>query len=292
MGEDEQRDDPIPGDDEIGSDDIDTDDAAGETVLGGRITPAQRQRAERVLTWVLAIALVLSLAGVVYVALVPPQTGDTFTEFYLLGPNGNASEYPTNLTTNETGTVIIGVSNHERKSVEYRVRVTRNGTQTAERTISVADGETREFRVNLTAPADPGRYRFRFLLYNETSPDPYLRTRLWIQVRNESVFGNATTPDDATVPNGSTGNATTPETTQTPSGSPGTTTPTDPSGTQTPTPSSAPTATPTATPTPSPDSTSASDRSSNGTTASRESYGPVLPSATYRPSTQQSIAVR
>lgn len=220
--------DPISGD-ETGTDDTDINDADGEALLGGRISPAQRQRAERVLTWILAIALALSLAGVVYVALVPPQTGSTFSEFYLLGPNGNASGYPTTLTTNETGTVIVGISNHERKSVEYRVRVTRNGTQMTDRSLSVADGETREFRMNLTAPADPGRYRIRFMLYNETSSDPYLRTRLWIQVRNESVFGNGTSSGNTTAPNGSTGNTTTPDdqadTTPTPGNSSATTTP-------------------------------------------------------------------
>lgn len=283
MGEDEQSDDPIPGDDETGSDDSKTDDVGGEAALGGRITPAQRQRAERVLTWVLAIALALSLAGVVYVALVPPQTGTAFTEFYLLGPDGNASGYPTNLTTNETGTVIVGISNHERKSVEYRMRVTRNGTQTTERTVSVADGDTSEFQVNLTAPADPGRYRVRFLLFNETSSDPDLQTRLWIQVRNESVVANGTTSGNATAPNGSSGNATTttdppdtsptpstPEPTQTPDDTEGSSTLGESSGAQTAGSSQASTATRTPTSTPPPDGTPTPDGSASVTTASSE----------------------
>ncbi|RXK46918.1 DUF1616 domain-containing protein [Halorientalis pallida] len=274
--------DPISVDDETGSEAMDTDDTDsgdedGEAVLGGRISAAQRQRAERALTWILAIALALSLAGVVYVALVPPQSGSTFSEFYLLGPDGNASEYPTTLAPNQTGTVVVGISNHERKSVEYRMRVSLNGTQTAERTVSVADGDTREFRVNLTAPADPGRYRVRFLLYNETSADPSLRTRLWIQVRNESVVGNETTPGNATAPNGSTDNATTPTdrsdtsptpSTLTPDGTTGTVTPGDSSGTQTAGPSQAPTATRTATSTPPPVDTSTPDGSASVTTAS------------------------
>jgi len=42
-----------------------------------------------------------------------PRLGETFTEFYILGPGGNASCYPTNLTVNETGGVILGLMNHE-----------------------------------------------------------------------------------------------------------------------------------------------------------------------------------
>jgi hypothetical protein len=280
--------DPISGDDETGSeatdtDDADSDDEDGKALLGGRISAAQRQQAERALTWILAIALALSLAGVVYVALVPPQSGSTFSEFYLLGPNGNASGYPTTLTTNETGTVIVGISNHERKSVEYRMRVTWNGTQTTERTLGVADGDTSEFRVNLTAPADPGRYRVRFLLYNETSSEPYLRTRLWIQVRNESVVANGTTSGNATAPNGSSGNATTPtdpsdtsptpstpEPTQTPDDTEGSATPGESSEAQTAGPSQASTATRTPTSTPPPDGTPTPDGSTSVTTASSE----------------------
>jgi len=67
----------------------------------------------RVATWVLAIALVVSVAAVVYVALTLQDMTDPYTEFYVLGPDGNASEYPTRLAPGEMGEVIVGVSNHE-----------------------------------------------------------------------------------------------------------------------------------------------------------------------------------
>ena len=58
--------------------------------------------------WIERIALSFGLS----IAVVP-----------LLGPGGNASGYPTNLTVNETGNVIIGVANHEGATVSYTVLV-------------------------------------------------------------------------------------------------------------------------------------------------------------------------
>ena len=138
------------------------------------------------LTVVLALALVASIGGVVYVAVTPQQTGESFTEFYVLGPEGNASDYPTNLTTGGSGEVILGVTNNERRDLDYRVEVTWNGTTTAERRLRVPQGETREVPMDLTAPEEPGRYRVRFNLYVDNGSDTvYHRLRLWVQVRDE-----------------------------------------------------------------------------------------------------------
>jgi uncharacterized membrane protein len=52
-----------------------------------------------------------------------PKTGETFTEFYLLGPTGTAEGYPRNLTTNENATVIIGVVNHEHQLINYTIEI-------------------------------------------------------------------------------------------------------------------------------------------------------------------------
>ncbi len=74
------------------------------------------------LTVALAASIVIAGGSLAYVVLTP-RPGETFTEFYILGPGGNASNYPTNLTANETGSVIIGVVNHEAATVNYTVRV-------------------------------------------------------------------------------------------------------------------------------------------------------------------------
>src|SRR5439155_11679809 len=74
------------------------------------------------LTVALAASIVVAGGTLAYVVL-SPRPGERFTEFYILGPSGNASSYPTNRTVNETGSVIIGVVNHESATVKYTVRV-------------------------------------------------------------------------------------------------------------------------------------------------------------------------
>jgi len=38
---------------------------------------------------------------------------EPFTEFYILGPEGKADNYPTDYVLGENGTVIVGIVNHE-----------------------------------------------------------------------------------------------------------------------------------------------------------------------------------
>ncbi len=66
------------------------------------------------LSWPFAIVLVLLEAfSALGYTLVPPYDNEAYTEFYLLGPDGKAANYPTKLTIGEVGTVITGIVNHE-----------------------------------------------------------------------------------------------------------------------------------------------------------------------------------
>jgi uncharacterized membrane protein len=145
---------------------------------------------ERVLTWVLAAALVASLIGVIYVATTPGGTTDPYTEFYILGPDGNASEYPTNLSVGESGTIIVGLTNHERREMQYTVALATNTSTVTTRTVTVPDEATWEDRFTFT-PESPGRTRLRILLYRGDSAnlaeEPYRRLRLWVNVRSPAT---------------------------------------------------------------------------------------------------------
>jgi len=74
------------------------------------------------LTIALAASTVIAGGTLAYVVLTPGP-GETFTEFYILGSGGNASGYPTKLNVSQNGSVIIGVANHEGKTVNYTVRI-------------------------------------------------------------------------------------------------------------------------------------------------------------------------
>ena len=81
---------------------------------------------DRVLTVILLITIIVSICMVVYV-IVTPKQGEKFTEFYLLGMEGMADEYPTKLTVGENGKLIISVVNHEYADVSYRLEVKLDG---------------------------------------------------------------------------------------------------------------------------------------------------------------------
>jgi uncharacterized membrane protein len=78
--------------------------------------------ADKALTIVLVISIVLAVSALIYVVAVP-RPGEAFTEFYILGPDGTASGYPNNLTVGEEGEVIVGIVNHEQRTVNYTVEV-------------------------------------------------------------------------------------------------------------------------------------------------------------------------
>lgn len=144
-----------------------------------------KSRVNRILTVVLFACLVVAVGVTVYIV-VTPHVGERFTEFYLLGPSGKAYGYPTNLTVGESGTVIIGVVNHEYENVSYRVVVVFDNE-----TVGVIDGimleheEVWERNFTFTAEKAGERLKLEFFLFREGVEEPYQSLHLWVTVRQE-----------------------------------------------------------------------------------------------------------
>ena len=79
-------------------------------------------KVDKILTVILAVAIIASIATLGYI-IVTPKQGERFTEFYILGPSGKAEGYPRNLRVGEEASVIIGIANHEYRTVNYIVEV-------------------------------------------------------------------------------------------------------------------------------------------------------------------------
>ena len=96
---------------------------------------------------------------------------EPFTEFYVLGPEGNADNYPTDYILGENGTVIIGVVNHEQKSVNYTMEVKLENTSLPlspdQEYISLKDNETWEKAVTITPSFEGTDMMLGFSLYKE-----------------------------------------------------------------------------------------------------------------------------
>jgi len=144
-----------------------------------------KSRVNRILTVVLFACLVVAVGVTVYIV-VTPHVGERFTEFYLLGPSGKAYGYPTNLTVGESGTVIIGVVNHEYENVSYRVVAVLDNE-----TVGVIDGimleheEVWEQNFTFTAEKAGERLKLEFFLFREGVEEPYQSLHLWVTVRQE-----------------------------------------------------------------------------------------------------------
>ncbi len=141
-------------------------------------------RTDKILTVLLLISIILAIFMVVYV-IVTPKQGEKFTEFYLLGPGGKAEGYPTDLIAGKTGSVIVGVVNHEYATMNYTLRVKIKEELLNEQQIQVEHNQTWEKTVNFTPVSQGSSLKLEFLLYKENNfTIPYRDTHLWVNVRS------------------------------------------------------------------------------------------------------------
>ncbi|WP_297477086.1 DUF1616 domain-containing protein [Thermococcus sp.] len=150
-------------------------------------------RLDRALTVILIVAILVSVGTLGYVVS-HPKPGEAFTEFYILGPNGKAEDYPTNLAVGQNGTVIIGIVNHEHRNVTYYVQTWLVNLTWDNRTnttivygmykmpgwfnvtlpsvpVNLEGNWTPQFEKNYTFSIDrPGRWQIWFLLFKNRPP--------------------------------------------------------------------------------------------------------------------------
>ncbi|WP_424355961.1 DUF1616 domain-containing protein [Methanobacterium sp. MBAC-LM] len=117
---------------------------------------------DKPLSIILIIALIIAVVATIYIV-VFPQPGEKFTEFYILGPNGKAGDYPTNLTASKSGNMIIGIVNHEYANTTYQLVVKNNRTILKNESITLTNSEQKEIPFKFNLPA--GNQNVKFLLY-------------------------------------------------------------------------------------------------------------------------------
>jgi len=161
-------------------------------------------RMDAVLNVVLVVSLLLAVSSVTY-AVVVPQQGEAFSEFYLLTENETgdlvADGYPQNFTAGENQSVVVGINNHEHQSMNYsvivelqRVQFANNSTQVLEEETldrfspAVESNETWRQRHTVEPTLAGDRLRLAYLLYKGNPPseptveNAYRETHLWINV--------------------------------------------------------------------------------------------------------------
>lgn len=82
--------------------------------------PADTSRTERLLSAVLALAILMLILITIYVLMVP-LPGERFTEFFILGENRTVADYPDLTRPGQNNSMYVGVTNHEYQDVTYTI---------------------------------------------------------------------------------------------------------------------------------------------------------------------------
>lgn len=154
--------------------------------LKADIMENSESKLDRMLTIFLIFSILMSVVTLAFVV-ISPKEGEHFTEFYILGPEGKADNYTTKYILGESGTVTIGVVNHEYRPVNYtmELKLENKSLPLPEniKSITLAHNETWEEPVTFTPAFEGENMKLEFLLFNETERNvPYRDLHLWIDV--------------------------------------------------------------------------------------------------------------
>lgn len=134
----------------------------------------------------LSILLILSILGVfgtLGYTITNPKVGEKYTEFYILGLSGAATDYPDELTVWEEGEVIVVISNQEHGPVTYRVEVVIDGARNSGvGPVTLEYGEKWEEKVSFTPTRVGDNQKIEFLLYRQGQNEIYQKLHLWVDV--------------------------------------------------------------------------------------------------------------
>lgn len=130
----------------------------------------------------LVVAIVAALGCLGYV-IANPKQGEKFTEFYILGPEGKAENYPQQVMAGEEARVILGIVNHEHQPLSYRVEIKINGVKNKEIGTAILAHEEKWEQVVGFTPEEVGvKQKVEFWLYKDEEAQPCLKEPLHLYV--------------------------------------------------------------------------------------------------------------
>ncbi|MFP4642388.1 MAG: DUF1616 domain-containing protein [Dehalococcoidia bacterium] len=159
-------------------------------------------RWDKVLTVILVLAILGAIGTLIYV-IQAPKVGERFTEFYILGPEGKAADYPEELEVDEEGMVIVGIVNREHEPADYRVEIAIEGEQLQLSDPIRLEHEEKWEEEMTFSPTETGEdQKVEFRLYRNGESEPYHTLHLWLDVTADSeIIGRVgfPVPDAAAV---------------------------------------------------------------------------------------------
>jgi uncharacterized membrane protein len=161
----------------------------GFETIKSEISEGDRSRIDRALTVLLVLSIILSVSALAYV-IVTPKQGEKFTEFYILGPNGKAYDYPTKVLAGNKSTVIVGVVNHEYSTINYTMWLRFDNKTIQEQRMMLENNQTWERPVTYALSHPGNEQKLEFLLYKGNNfTAPYRDLHLWVNVSAMNASG-------------------------------------------------------------------------------------------------------
>ncbi|MCD6452752.1 MAG: DUF1616 domain-containing protein [Dehalococcoidales bacterium] len=132
----------------------------------------------------LAFLIIVIVGAVVMLGytIAHPRSGDRFTEFYILGPNGKANDYPQQLVVGEEARVTVGIVNREGEIVSYRLKTLMNSELANELgPVTLNQDEKWEGVVSFTPDTTGDNQQAEFKLYSLKDGEPALKNTLYLR---------------------------------------------------------------------------------------------------------------
>lgn len=131
---------------------------------------------DKTVSYILIACILVAFVAVVYI-MINPSPGEKFTEFYILGMDGKAGNYPTNLTVGESGNLTIGIVNHEGTTTSYQMVVKLNNEVLKSENLQLKNQEKKEIPFTFQVNQSGNGQKLEFLLFklpNDQKPYRYL----------------------------------------------------------------------------------------------------------------------
>lgn len=172
-------------------------------------------RTDGILNVLLVLSILLAIGTLTFAIVVPPE-GEQFSAVYILTEDDDgelvADDYPTEFELGESHEIIVGIDNHEHRTVDYTVVVEQAVEQEGNETVVTEQRELDQFEPRLEhnetwhhnhdlEPTIVGEdVRIVWLLYPDEVPDEPSRenteyhVHLWVDVEDPAAGNESQSP--------------------------------------------------------------------------------------------------
>lgn len=140
-------------------------------------------KSDRSTNLILGLFIIVTVS-MLFFAIVNVKSNEKYTDFFILGKNLKAADYPRELVLGEQVEVILGIINEEQQDTNYSVDIKINGVEIGKiPIIDLNPGEKWEQTVSFMPQNSGENQKINFLLFKERETQPYRTLNIWINVK-------------------------------------------------------------------------------------------------------------